>query len=1280
MGNGVPLLNDYKQEFFWKRFPQTVLGGAKLRIGYDAPVYVYLNQIILWVVPWFLGGIFTIILELSYPDDEIKDNLVLYCSVYGSCMFVFVLVIQTISAVVQAQAQQEETRKLKDVKKKNIFSEEDEVEFDSCCGAETLEFVTPAKAFKVNIILHALVSGIMCGLTLWYLMPNSLNLLYGYNYGATVVLHLLGWVTLCIAQYSLTATSPPEPAIFRTMDVYEVTTLTRPFYVFLCITFHILNWYFSIFLVANQVMCVVFAVLPVLWVTGILPPIDALVLWLMEQVHVLLLGGSPMASGIRLLCLLSLSVGVFLGAYFIPSVLGTVILSACMGYILSTNLGGLGFQVWKSCRTKNRVSSSQNIKEARNPRQNTGFLWSWTLSTFLYHIIMVLLVGTVAATLNYFHKDLGADVRTSLGYVIIGLCVAEKVLRDAQNVCIVFGFLRNALFPHSTQREEIFKRRKKHLLVFGITRRILYNWISPLIMVAYLSLHVIQNDPLTQAATNGLGTSYAVWFTFGIVRAYRWVWQSTVHSLTEISIVHIVVIALPGNSIISTWGIPLLLLITGLCRDRFYQLLNKLYFFIVLLITSWTDKKQRLGMTATLIFLSLLFFPVVFAVITVAAILSAPLLPLFTLPLFFIGFPRPQKFWPEGVGASANVCSDSVYYKQFAPQFARSLRTAFANGSLGEPKPGNHYLVRFQDRLVWLMILERGAGFCTVNVKGLELQETSCHTAEAARLDDIFEMAFEKEGGFSPCSFNKYPMHTLTPVDSASVDTYSDARNVLTGVIDIPHSFAITMGYFVKSLVWLILQHVNKMKKREEKMKKPSLTLVTTKNENKRAEAMQEINHNHHTSDLNNKRNNDRVVPVKSTSIKNNLGPFENPSRPSSGQGPKTSRKSSVSSSIHSFTDSIWSDDFDAKISDNRKRVNVVRTSYRNMASSVPDKTGPKTFLEKTGQKTFDDDIEELFDELDFGFPAQDLNKPKPKVHTAAFSKPVTKKSSGNHIYKPVTNLAGSPDFKCQYSSHMSLPLKWRQLPIEYSQLSRHIDQFPVDWYRHVLSVLDWSVTGLPGEKVAIDVGADDALTNCYSQLIMACFSAFDVQGKPANANYLYKCYVGDVPWNAMMDWLAEDKELYTLVMKAYRYGFKLMIDHLLFGDISSNDELMEYLEEYDRDWYIGQESDPEWSKAVLDNTPRLFSLGHNTQQGTYISRTLSLQEVMVHIGRLNAEVVRGQWANLSVELLYLTNDDEERYSIQAHPAILRNLTVQAADPPLGYPIFSSEPITVPTL
>ena len=161
-------------------------------------------------------------------------------------------------------------------------------------------------------------------------------------------------------------------------------------------------------------------------------------------------------------------------------------------------------------------------------------------------------------------------------------------------------------------------------------------------------------------------------------------WQSTAHSLLEVSVIHIVMTTMSSNSTVTTLGVPTLLLIAGVVRDRWYQVCNKLYFVFTLLISSWTDKKQRRGSTAVTLFLSLLFFPVVFAVIAAAAALSAPLLPLFTLPVFFIAFPRPQRFWPEAVGASANVCADTVYYRQLAPMLAQSLRKGFSSGSLGE--------------------------------------------------------------------------------------------------------------------------------------------------------------------------------------------------------------------------------------------------------------------------------------------------------------------------------------------------------------------------------------------------------------------------------------------------------------------------------------------------------------------------------------------------------------------------------------------------------------------
>ena len=95
------------------------------------------------------------------------------------------------------------------------------------------------------------------------------------------------------------------------------------------------------------------------------------------------------------------------------------------------------------------------------------------------------------------------------------------------------------------------------------------------------------------------------------------------------------------------------------------------------------------------------------------------------------------------------------------------------------------------------------------------------------------------------------------------------------------------------------------------------------------------------------------------------------------------------------------------------------------------------------------------------------------------------------------------------------------------------------------------------------------------------------------------------------------------------------------------------------------------WQESVEEGRKFVFSLGLN-EEGLYSSRTLSLTKLPLYTGQLNAQAVRAIWSNLNLELYYLTNDDEERYSIQAHPNILRNIVTQAADPPLGYPVFSS--------
>ena len=65
-------------------------------------------------------------------------------------------------------------------------------------------------------------------------------------------------------------------------------------------------------------------------------------------------------------------------------------------------------------------------------------------------------------------------------------------------------------------------------------------------------------------------------------------------------------------------------------------------------------------------------------------------------------------------------------------------------------------------------------------------------------------------------------------------------------------------------------------------------------------------------------------------------------------------------------------------------------------------------------------------------------------------------------------------------------------------------------------------------------------------------------------------------------------------------------------------------------------------------------------------------KESKFSVFQFRREVVRGIWANMQKELLYYTNANDERFSIQAEKDILRNLLIQLADIPFGYPVYNS--------
>jgi hypothetical protein len=68
----------------------------------------------------------------------------------------------------------------------------------------------------------------------------------------------------------------------------------------------------------------------------------------------------------------------------------------------------------------------------------------------------------------------------------------------------------------------------------------------------------------------------------------------------------------------------------------------------------------------------------------------------------------------------------------------------------------------------------------------------------------------------------------------------------------------------------------------------------------------------------------------------------------------------------------------------------------------------------------------------------------------------------------------------------------------------------------------------------------------------------------------------------------------------------------------------------------------------------------------------LAKSETDLYIFKADETILKSVWNNLRFELLYATNDNDERYSIQTHPTLLRNLWVEACEEPFGYPSYQS--------
>ena len=299
-------------------------------------------------------------------------------------------------------------------------------------------------------------------------------------------------------------------------------------------------------------------------------------------------------------------------------------------------------------------------------------------------------------------------------------------------------------------------------------------------------------------------------------------WQNSHVAHSELFLVSLLLLILPESG--NVWmdlGVGIQTLIVGLSLDVCGDLLLKLRFVFTISSTFIVNDRKKLPRWQYVLIVMglLLLLPLSLVVILLSSIISAPLLVLFTLPVFLVSFPRTNRFWPSlfSYGSSYHNCNDSIYYQQDTLELSRVIHEVSLTGS-ASIQPGDLYLLRHQDRILIVSILECGHRFFSINIRGLEMHETSCHTIEAAKIDDMFSDVYNPHSLRSLSFwFNTHLLNVMQPVDSAVIHTYSDARSVLTGIIDQPPALEKFSSNLLKCIVWMLYQYIVKEQMEEER-------------------------------------------------------------------------------------------------------------------------------------------------------------------------------------------------------------------------------------------------------------------------------------------------------------------------------------------------------------------------------------------------------------------------------------------------------------------------------
>lgn len=140
-----------------------------------------------------------------------------------------------------------------------------------------------------------------------------------------------------------------------------------------------------------------------------------------------------------------------------------------------------------------------------------------------------------------------------------------------------------------------------------------------------------------------------------------------------------------------------------------------------------------------------------------------------------------------------------------------------------------------------------------------------------------------------------------------------------------------------------------------------------------------------------------------------------------------------------------------------------------------------------------------------------------------------------------------------------------------------------------------------------------------------------------------------------------------TLGVKAMKHAIEHSIQCLSIGDSlpSTLSEAETVVSEQLTEVYIDQGDKRQWRTTLMEKKlKRLFTIKPGPRAYSY-----SHSKVQWDVYTYPSFACEMIWATIQADLLVFASGDEERFSVQSLPAVLRNLFCEAASAPYGYPL-----------